>query len=81
MSIDSTLTPVQVYDIITHTADKIGQYPYSQIGWNRYLGYGRINAHNAVNVARGYPAKPRNLTITNINGHPVLKWSKNTETN
>jgi len=71
---------VQVYDIITKTADKIGQYTYNNIGWNRYLGYGRINAHNAVNVASGAPNKPQNLTITcNANSRPLLKWFRNQE--
>lgn len=80
LSIDGTLTPVQVYDIITKTADKIGQYTYNNIGWNRYLGYGRINAHNTVNVASGAPNKPQNLTITcNTNSRPLLKWSRNQE--
>lgn len=80
LSIDSTLTPVQVYNIITKTADKIGQYPYNSYGWNRYLGYGRINAYNALNVARGAPNRPSNLTVTrSSNNHPLLRWNRNEE--
>ncbi|MCB9257980.1 MAG: S8 family peptidase [Ignavibacteriales bacterium] len=48
LSIDSTLTPNQVYDIITKNTDKIGQYPYDENGWNQYLGYGRINAYKTL---------------------------------
>jgi Subtilase family/Secretion system C-terminal sorting domain len=48
LSIDSTLTHSEVYTIITSTADKIGQYPYDENGWNQYLGYGRINAFRAL---------------------------------
>lgn len=80
LSIDSTLTPVQVYDIITKTADKIGQYPYNDIGWNRYLGYGRINAFNALNVARGAPNRPFNFSVYKTsNNNPLLRWDRNQE--
>ena len=52
LSVDSTLSPNQIYDIIKGTADKIGQYPYDKNGWNQYLGYGRINAYKALEAAR-----------------------------
>lgn len=78
LSVNSTLTPAQVYDIIIRTTDRIGSNPYSSIGWNRYLGYGRIDAANAVNVATGAPAEPRgfNLTVHNTgeNSYPKLTW-------
>lgn len=48
LSVDRTLTPVDVYEIITKTTDKIGQYEYDENGWNRYLGFGRINAYRAL---------------------------------
>lgn len=48
LSINASLTPNQVYNIITNSADKIGQYGYDSNGWNRYMGYGRINAYNAL---------------------------------
>jgi hypothetical protein len=75
LSVNSTLTPAQVYDIIKSTTDRIGSNPYSGIGWNRYLGYGRIDAANAVNVANGAPPKPRNVTVsTSPNLHPYITW-------
>jgi len=85
LSVNPNLSVSQIRSILQNTADKVGGYNYywnpSKPGHSLDLGYGRINAHNAVNVAQGHPAKPRNLTIANTNGHPVLKWSKNTETN
>lgn len=50
LSIDNTLTPKDIYSIITQTADKIGQYPYDANKWNQYLGYGRINAYKALSL-------------------------------
>jgi hypothetical protein len=75
LSVNSTLTPAQVYDIIIRTTDRIGSNPYSGIGWNRYLGYGRIDAANAVNVANGAPPKPRGISVVaSENNHPYLTW-------
>lgn len=56
----------KVYEIITSTADKIkpvdnGFYEYDAIGWNRYVGYGRINAWDAMHVAAGNPHRVRDL--------------------
>lgn len=42
------LTPDQVYAILTSTADKVGLASYNTDGWNRYLGYGKVNAGRAV---------------------------------
>ncbi|MEJ5263256.1 MAG: T9SS type A sorting domain-containing protein, partial [Ignavibacterium sp.] len=82
LSVNSTLTPNQIYEIITRTTDKIGTNPYNSIGWNQYLGYGRIDAANAVNVATGAPSKPRGLTVSiSQNNHPYLSWSPNPENN
>lgn len=68
LSIDSTLTVHEVYEIITSTADKIGQYQYNENGWNRYLGYGRINA---------YKALLKVINISNIDGPNVENISDN----
>ena len=82
LSVNSTLTPNQIYEIITRTTDKIGANPYNSIGWNQYLGYGRIDAANAVNVATGAPSKPRGLSVNiSSNNHPYLSWSINPENN
>lgn len=46
-SINSSFTPSQVQSIMENTADKIGQYLYTN-GRNNYFGFGRINAHQAL---------------------------------
>ncbi len=82
LSVNSTLTPNQVYEIITRTTDRIGTNPYNSIGWNQYLGYGRIDAANAVNVANGAPSKPRGLVVNiSQSNHPLLTWEANPENN
>ena len=85
LSIDNSLTPPQVYNIITSTTDKIDpngaiNYQYDENGWSRWMGYGRINAWDALNVASGAPHRPQNLVIyTPINGNPSLEWDENLE--
>jgi len=80
LSVNDTLTPVQVYDILKNSSDKIGQYSYDNNGWNRYMGYGRINAANAINLANNTsPSQPQNLNLSIINYHPYLTWSPNPE--
>jgi len=75
LSVNSTLTPVQVYNIINSTTDRIGNHSYDSLGWNQWLGYGRIDAANAVNVANGHPPKPREVNVEpSANLHPYLTW-------
>ncbi len=82
LSVNSSLTPNQIYDILKRTSEKIGQYSYDANGWNRYLGYGRIDAEDAVNAATGAPAKPKNLHFTySSSEHPSLGWDANSEAN
>jgi hypothetical protein len=45
-----TNTDVSVRDILHATADKVGSYNYNN-GWNKYLGYGRLNTYKAVCMA------------------------------
>ncbi len=56
LSADSSLTEIGVREVICSTADKVGQYPYTN-GRNDELGFGRINALRAVQVALGTPAQ------------------------
>lgn len=84
LSVNSTLTPTEIYDILKRTTEKVGQFPYDANGWSRYHGYGRIDAANAVNVAGGAPARPTNLNAElRPWGYPwfraYLTWSANTE--
>lgn len=50
LSIDATLTPFDIRDLLEGTADKVGQYAYPG-GWNEYMGHGRLNAYKAVKEA------------------------------
>lgn len=86
LSVDSTLTPLAVKDIITSTADKVDsvRFPYTN-GWNSRLGYGRINAYRALAKANGPPAPPQNVQVSatppNQYGYryPKVTWSANSE--
>lgn len=86
LSIDSTLAPLAVKDIITSTADKVDsvRFPYTN-GWNSRLGHGRINAYRALSKANGSPAPPQNVQVTatppNQYGYryPKVTWSANSE--
>jgi len=59
LSVNTNLTYLNVKALLQETADKIASnnYPYIN-GWNQYLGYGRINAANAVAMAPGYTNTP-----------------------
>jgi subtilisin family serine protease len=52
LSVNPNLTPEKVKSIILHTADKVGDYNYNwnpeRPGHSKEMGYGRVNAYNAV---------------------------------
>ncbi len=50
---DTNLTVSQAENIIKRSADKIDFYDYDANGWNKHLGYGRVNARQAVQMAMG----------------------------
>jgi thermitase len=45
-----TLTAIDIAGILRQTADKVGQFSYAG-GRNSYLGYGRLNVHEALRQA------------------------------
>lgn len=49
LSVNPTLTPAQVFDCITHSADKVGGYTYTSGRCNE-MGFGRLNAFNSLSV-------------------------------
>ena len=51
LSINPYLTPQEVYNILTGTADKVGNYIYSNGKCNE-MGFGRVNAYAAVTCAK-----------------------------
>jgi len=52
LSANPSLSEKEVRDIIKRTADKVGHVPYVQ-GHNHRMGFGRVNALNAINAAIG----------------------------
>lgn len=60
LSVKPSLTQLDVFDILTSTADKIGSYNYVN-GRSEETGYGRVNAAQAV-----IKANSTNLTIGDI---------------
>lgn len=85
ISIDDSLPPSYIYDIITSTADKIDPngtyyYNYDENGWAPRLGYGRINAHDALHVASGNPHRVRDLELSvSQENHIKLEWKETYE--
>ena len=67
LSLDSNLTWDSVRAIINKTADKVGAYTYTSPGplpnlgstWNEEMGYGKVNAYNAL----------RYVVLTSVNQH------------
>ena len=72
LSLDPLLTQQNVFNIITCTADKVGPYNYSGtyfvMGRSNELGFGRINAYNAVNIVH------QNLFIQAALDLPICCW-------
>ena len=73
LSIDNTLTPNDIYDIITRTTEKVGINSYDVNGWNRYLGYGRINANQAVLLALAYANKSTTYYASGYNNNHTIE--------
>ena len=61
LSVDSTLRWDKVREYLSRSADKVGNYnynstgPYSSLGytWNNEMGYGKVNAYNAIRYTEG----------------------------
>ena len=50
LSVNPSLTPTQVFNILTNTADRVGGYTYTN-GRSNQMGHGRVNARSAVEGA------------------------------
>lgn len=80
LSINASLTPSQVRDIIQTTTDDKGL-----AGFDTVYGWGRVNAFRAVSKANGTPSAPSNLQmgtkkINSTTYCPKLTWTANAET-
>ncbi len=60
LSVNSNLTFLNVKALLQETADKIdaSSHAYNAAGWNEYLGYGRINAGKAMQLAQNFTNTP-----------------------
>jgi chitodextrinase len=79
---DSSLTNVEIRDILTSTAEDLGD-----TGWDQYFGYGIVDAEAAINVVDGGssgdttpPAQVTGLTTTAVSTSQIdLTWDANSE--
>ena len=53
LGVDPSLSSDEVQNILQRSADKIDRYMIDTKGWNKHVGYGRVNARNAVKLALG----------------------------
>jgi len=81
-SADLSLTNVEIRDILTSTAEDLGD-----AGWDSYYGYGLVDAEAAVNAVGGSgggdttpPAKVTGLTASAASSSQIdLSWDANSE--
>jgi subtilisin family serine protease len=76
LSVNPSLTPANIKSILTSTADKVGGYSYIN-GRSNELGYGRINAHAALQQLTT-PITGPNSFCTSQNyttNNPSTSWS------
>jgi subtilisin family serine protease len=67
LAYNPTLTPAQVRTIIeTNADDLVGNPAEDTAGWDKYMGYGRIDAHaSLLDVQTNYPYGPASVYIRN----------------
>ena len=90
LSVNPDLTQQEVRNIIESTADKIGNYTYTQgageqagLTWNNEMGYGRLNAQAAVEAALPTITGPSllcynrtgNYSIDNLPAGANITWN------
>ncbi len=83
LSVDNSLSPDEVKDIIINTADEVGDYDYNTSGWSEELGHGRINAGAAISSmfeedGGGTLLTPTNLIVSNyyqLGQNVELSWN------
>lgn len=69
-SVNPTLSPPQIRDILTRTAEDIGAP-----GWDEQSGAGRLNAFRAVVLARATPGDGEPTCIADMNGDGDLTFA------
>ncbi|WP_024772660.1 S8 family serine peptidase [Aquimarina macrocephali] len=93
LSVNPNLTYSEVNNIIEQSAQKVGTYTYANAGgrpngtWNNQMGYGLVDAHQAVLLAQNgsgsdseAPTAPSNLVSTGKTKTSVsLSWTASTD--
>lgn len=81
LSVNPTLTPSQITSTLQNTCTKLSSYSYSN-GWNSFVGYGLLNAYDAVYAVAphkivGPPLICTNGTysIENLPSGVTVEWS------
>lgn len=73
LSVNTSLTRLQVTEYLLRGCDKIDNAPYSANKtygkWNDYFGYGRVNAYNSVRLAAGVDVTPPTINHLNRASH------------
>ena len=86
LSVNPTLTPDQIRDILHNSCTKITGYTYDSNGWNSEVGYGLLNAENAIKGTVIYPMSGPSVicnstsatyTIDNLPSSYSVSWSIN----
>ena len=85
-SLTPTLPEWLARKVLSTTSDKVGGYDYSTWkeagGWSKELGYGRINAYNAVSYGASSVEElstQKNVLIETHADYHVLRTTKNTQ--
>ncbi|MBH0122516.1 S8 family serine peptidase [Rhodococcus sp. CX] len=80
LSVESSLTPDEVRNLIERSADKVGGvgYPIQRKNgrWSTFMGYGRINALTAIRRTRIYIWDPKDLLSTAFKPLPWTQQGK-----
>ncbi len=70
LSLNASLTQLQVFNILTSTTDKVGGVVYNAIGFSNEMGFGRLNLHKAVCLAGADLYMKDQTTDTGIEPNP-----------
>ena len=74
-SVNPQLTPKQIKEILITTANKNEKYPPDAVGYHSFVGYGMVDAYNAVYAAIHY--KPNTMPeVVEVPFQTVLKFHK-----
>ena len=81
LSVNPSLTPLQIKTILQNTAKKLSGYTYDSNGWNSEVGYGMLNTYAAVCTAKVSLTGPSivcnsgSFSISEIPAGASVSWS------